>query len=224
MDMRLRHWLSTVRAGIRDHKSPRRHLSNAFRSSRRRSQPISAAISPEALEERVMLTVETHIEPLDPYNPAVGPVTPSWISTHLLPSDESTHTVTLAFGAQGGNSTRSADIVFVVDESGSMSGEQAWLSETVTKLEAQLNAAQIDDNRFALVGYGASGSEQGRFFGTTPTDVLVTFYDDTNTAVGAPVKVPVNSKTGIAISDVTLPRSGEYRVVVQSTNSSLTFS
>lgn len=56
-----------------------------------------------------------------------------------------------------------ADVIFVVDESGSMGGEHAWLGSMITSLESNLNANQVGDgtdasdfNRYALVGYGAS--------------------------------------------------------------------
>jgi hypothetical protein len=50
-----------------------------------------------------------------------------------------------------------ADFLFVVDESGSMSGEHSWLSTMVSSLDSKLNAAGSTGNRFGLVGYGASG-------------------------------------------------------------------
>lgn len=51
-----------------------------------------------------------------------------------------------------------ADVIVVVDESGSMSGEHAWLAGMITQLNTQLNGANVgtglDANRFALVGFG----------------------------------------------------------------------
>ena len=47
-----------------------------------------------------------------------------------------------------------ADIVFIVDESGSMSGEHAWIKDMVTALEAELVANKVESNRYALVGFG----------------------------------------------------------------------
>jgi hypothetical protein len=51
-----------------------------------------------------------------------------------------------------------ADIVFVVDESGSMGGEHAWISSMVTQLESMLVGssvgAGVDANRYALIGFG----------------------------------------------------------------------
>jgi hypothetical protein len=53
-----------------------------------------------------------------------------------------------------------ADVLFVIDESGSMFGEHAWLGSMVTSLESNLAANGIgvgaDPNQYALVGFGAS--------------------------------------------------------------------
>jgi len=51
-----------------------------------------------------------------------------------------------------------ADIMFVVDESGSMGGEHAWIGSMVTSLDAALVAAGVTGNQYALVGYGSSDS------------------------------------------------------------------
>lgn len=51
-----------------------------------------------------------------------------------------------------------ADFLFVVDESGSMYGEHAWLGEVIDDLEASLLAkgvgASAEANRYGLVGFG----------------------------------------------------------------------
>lgn len=56
-----------------------------------------------------------------------------------------------------------ADIIFVVDESGSMGGEHAWIPGMISDLEAGLIAAGVGDtgagfaaNQYAIVGFGAS--------------------------------------------------------------------
>jgi RHS repeat-associated protein len=49
-----------------------------------------------------------------------------------------------------------ADIVFVVDESGSMEQAHAWLQEVVTLLDAQLRSRGYADNHYGLVGFGAT--------------------------------------------------------------------
>lgn len=51
-----------------------------------------------------------------------------------------------------------ADVVFVVDESGSMSGEHAWLGSMVSSLDAQLGLAGVTANRYGLVGFGGGGA------------------------------------------------------------------
>ncbi len=71
----------------------------------------------------------------------------------------------------GVTSADMADVMFVVDESGSMAGEHAWISSMVTGLESGLVTAGVGDtstgdlaNQYALVGFGTGahggGSEQ----------------------------------------------------------------
>jgi len=55
---------------------------------------------------------------------------------------------------------QNAHTIFVVDESGSMSGEHAWLGEVVFDLDAGYNNAGITSN-YGLVGFG-SDSPAGR--------------------------------------------------------------
>lgn len=54
------------------------------------------------------------------------------------------------------NSASAAQIVFVVDESGSMSGEHAWLNGMVNSLDTALNAAGVVNNEYGIVGFGSS--------------------------------------------------------------------
>jgi len=49
-----------------------------------------------------------------------------------------------------------ADIVFVVDESGSMSTEHAWLDGMVASLDSKLTAAGVTSTTYSLIGYGNS--------------------------------------------------------------------
>lgn len=53
-----------------------------------------------------------------------------------------------------------ADIIFVVDESGSMAGEHAWLAGMATSLDAELIAKGVTGNRYALTGFGGHVSGQ----------------------------------------------------------------
>lgn len=55
-----------------------------------------------------------------------------------------------------------ADVIFVVDESGSMNTEHGWIPNMVTSMEAKLVAAGVGDgsdaadfNRYGLVGFGS---------------------------------------------------------------------
>jgi len=48
-----------------------------------------------------------------------------------------------------------ADILFVVDESGSMEGAHNWLEGMIVNFDQELRNAGITSNRYALVGYGS---------------------------------------------------------------------
>ncbi|HAC35462.1 MAG TPA: PEP-CTERM sorting domain-containing protein [Gammaproteobacteria bacterium] len=56
----------------------------------------------------------------------------------------------------------SADIISIVDESGSMGGEHAWLGSVMTSLEAGLAAKNVGTgpqaNRYGLTGFGGSST------------------------------------------------------------------
>jgi len=49
-----------------------------------------------------------------------------------------------------------ADVIFVVDESGSMSGEHAFLQDVIDDLDRALAAAGVTTRNYGVVGYGAS--------------------------------------------------------------------
>jgi hypothetical protein len=52
-----------------------------------------------------------------------------------------------------------ADVVVIMDESGSMSGEQSWIPGAMSLLDTGLIGAGLTDgNRFGLVGFGASAA------------------------------------------------------------------
>lgn len=61
-----------------------------------------------------------------------------------------------------------ADVVFIVDESGSMDAEHAWLGTLVSGaggLDAKLAAAGVTDRRYWLVGFGGDTGTGGHFVG-----------------------------------------------------------
>jgi len=66
-----------------------------------------------------------------------------------------------------------ADIIFVVDESGSMSTEHAWIPGMAASLETALSTVSVTGNRYALVGFGSSnhgGALQHAFSHTLDSD------------------------------------------------------
>ena len=58
-----------------------------------------------------------------------------------------------------GSDDLSADTVFIVDESGSMSTEHEWIGELVTQMDQQFQENNITDNRYAICGFGSSAHE-----------------------------------------------------------------
>lgn len=50
-----------------------------------------------------------------------------------------------------------ADVVVLMDESGSMSGEQAWIKPTITTLDGKLNTAGLTPNQYGSVGFSVGG-------------------------------------------------------------------
>lgn len=79
---------------------------------------------------------------------------------------------------------RYADIVIVMDESGSMDLEQDWLSDMIPALEAGLLAESVgtgaSPNQYALVGFGSYANPSGRvvsdFTGAAAAAVASTSY------------------------------------------------
>lgn len=88
-------------------------------------------------------------------NPS-GNVNLQGLDLTLLPDETFRQNVALTLPT-GDSSTGSADIVFVVDESGSMSGYQAWIRDMVSTLESTLIGKGITSNRYGLIGFGNSG-------------------------------------------------------------------
>jgi hypothetical protein len=51
-----------------------------------------------------------------------------------------------------------ADVVVLMDESGSMSGEQAWLRQVIPGIETGLVSNGLVDNRYGLIGFSATAA------------------------------------------------------------------
>lgn len=62
----------------------------------------------------------------------------------------------LMFVAPAAFAADTADVIFVVDESGSMSGEHAWISAMIATMDSQLNAEGVTNNRYGLTTFGSS--------------------------------------------------------------------
>ncbi|MEM9795342.1 MAG: VPLPA-CTERM sorting domain-containing protein [Pseudomonadota bacterium] len=78
---------------------------------------------------------------------------------------------TLASGAFATTINTISNVVFIVDESGSMSGEQAFLENTVIgSLDSELAAAGVTDRSYGVIGYGGPSNGVPRLFGSASLD------------------------------------------------------
>jgi hypothetical protein len=74
------------------------------------------------------------------------------------------HAAVAALGIMGAGAAQAAvtvpfaDVVVLMDESGSMAGEQAWIKPTITTLDGKLVTAGLTPNQYASVGFGASAA------------------------------------------------------------------
>ena len=77
------------------------------------------------------------------------------------------------------NTTQAADIILLVDESGSMTTEHVWIPEMVKQLDNSLMEIGIGvdpRNRFGVIGFGNDCSNElgsGRLFSTKGSDIYV---------------------------------------------------
>jgi RHS repeat-associated protein len=90
-------------------------------------------------------------------NPASGNVNPSSITLNLgANQDTSQQSVSLTL-SPGDIALGTSDMIFVVDESRSMAGEQAWLGDVISTLDASLETVGLEGNRYGLVGFADTG-------------------------------------------------------------------
>ena len=139
-------------------------------------------------------------------NPVVGDVTPTSIDLRLLPGEQSEQTVSLSYVNEN---LFTADIVFLVDESASMGGDQAWVAQMVDNLDTALEGAGITENRFALVGFG----ENSALFATTTEPFRISVYGPDDALVQS-IWVPTEQAVTTAVAGIELPADGEYTVVI----------
>ena len=89
-------------------------------------------------------------------NPTQGNVTPTELRLDAPGPTTFTETVSITIPDDGGGDG-TADIIFVVDESGSMAGEHAWIAGLINTVDASLQAEGVFNNRYGLVGYADTG-------------------------------------------------------------------
>ncbi|MBA2115003.1 putative Ig domain-containing protein [Bremerella alba] len=131
---------------------------------------------------------------------STGDVSPISIDIALENGETITQTVNLVLDEEG---VLGADIVFVVDESGSMSSYHDWLQNMVLSLDSFLVAQGVTDNRYSLVGYGEAegggSSSQGEYrLHVSPETMpsLSDFGDTISTAYG----VTVSAGSGLRLA------------------------
>lgn len=152
-------------------------------------------------------------------NPASGDVSPQRISLDLGNGEtfEGTVSITLPDSA-----ARFADIVLAVDESASMSGDQAWVAEMIPLLDAALIAQGIgstpaNPNRFAIIGFGGGRDliTVGHFL-NSQSQSKYTLYGPDNTVVATGL---FNDVVPDELLNLDLPESGGYVLVIEAQNS-----
>lgn len=79
----------------------------------------------------------------------------------------------------------SADIVFLVDESGSMGGEQAFLRDVINDLDSDLRAAGVSTINYGVVGFGGSSFFPGNLREVTNGNGSLVDLTPAETALGS---------------------------------------
>lgn len=108
---------------------------------------------------------------------AVGTVSPAGIALSLAEGETVAQQVSFTV-PEGGGFTGDVEVVFVVDETGSMSGEHAWLSQMVTELDAALRLRGIESALYHLVGF----ERTPRLLNPTPAGISAADMSDLMTA------------------------------------------
>jgi RHS repeat-associated protein len=153
-------------------------------------------------------------------NPPSGDVSPGRIDLNLVRGQTTTQTVSLTMPPLDQGKSF-ADVVFVVDESGSMQGEHAWLENMVLELDAELQAHGIGPNRYLLVGFGGLGIGEnlvrvpGHLFNQLDDAALSLFGPTSGTALGS---TTIAKPLPNSLLDTTPATSGTHVVVLSDTN------
>lgn len=87
----------------------------------------------------------------------------------------------MASVATNASAAFNADVAFVIDQSGSMGGEYAWLGTSISAINTQLMAAGVNA-RYGLAGYVFNAGNEA---GAPTTSKYVNFTSNIGTIVGA---------------------------------------
>jgi RHS repeat-associated protein len=131
---------------------------------------------------------------------SIGNVSPTVVAGLLARGDTMTHNVSIRIPPE--DRIEGADIVLVVDESASMQ-EQSWIAEMVGQLDRSLADQGIDDNRFAIVGFG-SETVAPRILSDSEA-LLLTLYGEGGALVHRELIRP-----GEPLPDIGIPSDGRF--------------
>ncbi|MEX2214855.1 MAG: putative Ig domain-containing protein [Phycisphaeraceae bacterium] len=156
-------------------------------------------------------------------NAALGDVDPIALTLSLSPGQMVIQDVSITLPTDA-DEAGFADIIIVVDESGSMAGEHAFITEMVLQLNAALEALGIGPNRFALAGF-AGGT---RLFNVDQaietTDVRIDVFGPDGALVDTINVTDPDALFADVTFDTVLPIDGEYTFVVRALDAAnLTF-
>lgn len=108
-----------------------------------------------------------------------------------------------------------ADIVFVVDESGSMAGEHNWLGSMAAGFNTQLSTAGVTDARFSLIGYGGGGGgNNGRVVAGANSVTAALFATATGSLVTSGSQEDGYAGINYALSNVTMRGGAALNVIL----------
>ena len=146
-------------------------------------------------------------------NPPTGTVNPLRIDLDLAAGEFSDQSVAVTLAASG---HAYADVVLVVDESGSMQGEHDWIEDMIPALEEALLARGIGPNRYAIVGFGgvflgSVNHEQGHFLNLN-SGISLFLHAPDNTQVASRQLANI---LPITLLDTIFPVNGIHTLAVQ---------
>ncbi|MEM9804842.1 MAG: putative Ig domain-containing protein [Cyanobacteria bacterium P01_D01_bin.56] len=139
---------------------------------------------------------------------ASGAVIPEFLNLSLGENETFFGSVSITLPEQG-DLGGSADIVLVVDESGSMAGEHEWLTDMVLELDAALEARGITNNRYSLLGFAGTFNDPGVRNITLSAQPDIKLYGPGNQLIDS---------QAVPSTKIVLPGDGDYTVVLDANN------